>query len=94
MSALQEKIRDIYLKKPSILYQVVLPLHLVSWYKSVMNNNRVNFSRPKDQSLEAYKAWIKEVTFKLTGKNDDSMTEEKWVIRWKEFWSKPDKKDE
>jgi hypothetical protein len=50
-------------------------------------------SRPKDKSLEAYKAWIKEFTFRLTGKNNpSSMTEEMWVERWKTFWSKADEK--
>jgi hypothetical protein len=53
-----------------------------------MANKKVLLSRPKDKSLEAYKQWIKEITFHLTGKNDDSMTEEKWIESWKEFWSK------
>ncbi len=63
-----------------------------SWYKISMDKKFVSFSRPKDKSLEAYKAWIKELAFRMSGKNDDSMTEEKWVERWKEFWGeKPEK---
>jgi hypothetical protein len=58
-----------------------------------MDKKTVTFSRPKDKSLEAYKAWIKEFTFRLTGKNDNSMTEEMWVEHWKKFWSEADEKD-
>jgi hypothetical protein len=57
-----------------------------------MDNKVAILSRPKDKSLEAYKAWIKELTFKLTGKNDDPMTDEMWITRWENFWSKVDEK--
>jgi uncharacterized protein YaaR (DUF327 family) len=45
-------------------------------------------SRPKDKSLEAYKAWIKEFVKSLGGSSEDDMTEEQWVEGWKKFWSK------
>jgi hypothetical protein len=50
--------------------------------------NRKSFSRPKDKSLEAFKAWIQGIRIQLTGKEEDdgSMTEEKWIASWKEFW--------
>jgi len=44
-------------------------------------------SRPKDKSLEAYKAWIWELAKKLTtGKPELKWTEEEWIANWKEFW--------
>jgi hypothetical protein len=62
---------------------------LISLYNKVMDKKIAILSRPKDKSLEAYKAWIKEFTFRLTGKNNpNSMTEEQWVAGWKKFWSK------
>ena len=61
---------------------------LISLYNKVMDKKVAILSRPKDKSLEAYKAWIQEFTFRLTGKNNpSSMTEEQWVARWKQFWS-------
>ena len=63
-----------------------------SWYKNGMDKKYVSFSRPKDKSLDAYKAWIKEMTFHLTSKNESVMTEEEWMERWKEFWGKEPKK--
>ncbi len=47
------------------------------------------FSRPKDKSLEAFKAWINEMAQKLGVKQSDKkseMTEEEWVESWKKFW--------
>lgn len=45
------------------------------------------YSRPRDDSLEAYKGWINEMFSHLTGKSGDdgSMTEEEWIRHWKEF---------
>jgi hypothetical protein len=51
-----------------------------------MDKKIFTLSRPKDRSLEAYKAWIKELAFKMTGKNDNSMTEADWEEAWKKFW--------
>lgn len=45
-------------------------------------------SRPKDESLQAFKDWIIELTIHLTGKTDDSMTDEKFEEAWKKFWKK------
>jgi len=33
-------------------------------------------SRPKDESLEAYQAWIMEMFYHLTGKTEDNSTTE------------------
>jgi hypothetical protein len=43
-------------------------------------------SRPKDKSLEAFKAWIREITKSLGG-SEEEMTEEEWVQGWKDFWN-------
>ncbi|MEO8356478.1 MAG: hypothetical protein ABI621_11220 [Chloroflexota bacterium] len=53
-----------------------------------MTNEKVNLSRPKDESLEAFKDWIQELTNRLTGKtgDDGSMTDEAWEEQWKRFW--------
>jgi hypothetical protein len=45
-------------------------------------------SRPKDKSLESYKAWIKEFALSLNPDAKDTMTEEQWIEGWKKFWSK------
>jgi len=46
----------------------------------------VTFSRLRDKSLEAYKAWIMGFTFRLLGKTIDTRTDEQWEQSWKEFW--------
>jgi hypothetical protein len=44
-------------------------------------------SRPKDKSLEAYKAWITEIAERLTtNRMGISWTEEEWIANWKKFW--------
>jgi hypothetical protein len=43
--------------------------------------------RPKDESLEAYKAWMTEIAERLAG--DETVirwTEEEWIANWKKFW--------
>lgn len=48
---------------------------------------RAKRSRPKDQSLEAYKAWITEIANRLTTqKTAINLTEEEWIENWEEFW--------
>ena len=48
---------------------------------------RVTVLRPKDKSLEAYKAWIREIAKKLTtGNAEVKWTEEEWIANWKKFW--------
>jgi len=50
------------------------------------NRNRV-LSRPKDTSLEAYKAWMIEISRRLTTeKAGMKLTEEQWKANWKEYW--------
>jgi hypothetical protein len=43
---------------------------------------------PKDESLAAFKTWITDMTLRMAGKSDDSMTEEKWIERWELYWEK------
>ena len=44
-------------------------------------------SRPKDKSLEAYKAWVTEIAQRLTtNKTGIRWTEEEWMANWKKFW--------
>ena len=38
-------------------------------------------SRPKDKSLDAFKAWINEITDAF-GANKSDLAEEKWVAGW------------
>jgi hypothetical protein len=48
---------------------------------------RASPSRPKDQSLEAYKAWITEIADRLTTpKTAIKLTEAEWIENWEEFW--------
>jgi hypothetical protein len=46
------------------------------------------YTRPRDKTLEAFKAWIIQMTEHLTGKkgDDGSMTEQEWIEAWKKFW--------
>lgn len=45
------------------------------------------YSRPRDDSLEAYKGWINGIFRHITGKSDDdgSMTEEDWIRNWQMY---------
>ena len=56
-------------------------------------SGKVLLARPKDRSLEAFKAWILEFTRHLTGRDweDGSITEEGWRELWEKFWAKADK---
>ena len=50
-------------------------------------NNKVTFSRPKDKSVQAYKAWIMEIAERLTTeKNKIQLTEAEWLLNWREYW--------
>lgn len=57
----------------------------------------VMLSRPKDESLEAYKAFISEIFKHLTGRDiseaPDAPTEEKWQSSWRKFWSKKNEEE-
>lgn len=49
--------------------------------------NRTTFSRPRDRSVEAYKAWIMEIAQRLTtAKEMIQFTENEWLTNWKEYW--------
>jgi len=52
-----------------------------------MAKQKVLFSRPKDKSLEAYKAWILDMCEHLTGKRENDISEERWIAFWKAFWA-------
>ena len=54
----------------------------------------VLLSRPKDESLEAFKAWVMEFLRFFRGDDavDDSSPEE-WEKRWRAFWKKKDGSD-
>jgi hypothetical protein len=46
------------------------------------------FSRPQDQSWQAYRGWIMELTSHLTGKKaDDPYTAAEWEQEAKMFWA-------
>lgn len=47
------------------------------------------FSRPRDDSLKAYKGWILVMFCHITGKlgYDGSITEEEWIQYHKNFWN-------
>ncbi len=51
-------------------------------------SSKVTLSRPKDKSLETYKAWITEIVLRLNPDAKDTLTEEQWVDKWKRFWAK------
>jgi hypothetical protein len=49
--------------------------------------DRVTTSGPKDPSLNAYKAWIREIARRLTTETSTiKLTEEEWTAYWKDFW--------
>ncbi len=55
-----------------------------------MTDQKPTLARPKDESLESFKAWITEFTARITGNSEDdgSISEDEWVRLWKEFWKK------
>lgn len=51
-------------------------------------DKQVTFSRPKDKSVEAYKAWIMGIAKRLTTEHTAiKLTEAEWVANCKEFWT-------
>ena len=46
----------------------------------------LKYSKLQDKSLEAYKAWVNAIYFHLTGRTDDTKTDEQWEQSWREFW--------
>jgi len=52
------------------------------------SNEQPTISRPKDKSLEAYKAWVKELAGRFTThKYKVNLTEKEWIESWKEYWA-------
>ena len=48
---------------------------------------KISVSRPRDQSLEAYKDWMMELAKRLTTeKTGIKWTEKEWIENWKKFW--------
>ena len=51
------------------------------------SNEKPTISRPKDNSLEAYKAWLMEIIKRLTKEGTEvRLTEDEWIASWKEYW--------
>jgi hypothetical protein len=49
--------------------------------------DRVTISGPKDQTLTAYKTWIRDIARRLTTeKSTIKLTEAEWTAYWKDFW--------
>jgi hypothetical protein len=49
-------------------------------------------SGPKDQTLTAYKAWIRDIASRLTTeKSSIKMTETEWTVYWRAFWKEQHK---
>ena len=53
-------------------------------------NRKVLYLRPRDKSLEAFKAWISALMVHLTGEERDNMSEEQWRAYWLKFWAAGD----
>ncbi len=45
------------------------------------------FDRPADQSLEAFKQWVRDMVSAIGDSTKDPMTEAEWMAAWKKFWS-------
>ena len=47
------------------------------------------FSCPRDQSLEAFKAWMMDAARQIFAEVDViQLTEAEWVAHWEDFWAK------
>ncbi|MBI4786396.1 MAG: hypothetical protein HY782_05050 [Chloroflexi bacterium] len=42
------------------------------------------YSRPRDESLAAFKEWVLQIVKRLGGKDD--LTEMEWIAAWQDFW--------
>jgi hypothetical protein len=51
----------------------------------------INVLRPKDKSLEAYRAWLKGIASQLATDAEVQWTEEQWIEKWKKFWEEREK---
>jgi hypothetical protein len=51
------------------------------------SNGKPTSTRPKDRSLEAYKAWVKDLVKRFTTQKDElNLSEKEWIESWKEYW--------
>ena len=48
-------------------------------------DTQLGISKPRDNSLQAYKDWINEVVTFLGGVHE-TLSEEEWKQNWKEYW--------
>jgi hypothetical protein len=58
---------------------------------SVMNSEpkekpQIHFTRPRDQSLEAFREWILNMVKALNPSAEHKLTDQQWEAGWKEFW--------
>jgi hypothetical protein len=54
---------------------------------TIQLQKRTTTSRPRDRSVEAYKAWITEISQRLTTVQQAiQLTESEWRANWKEYW--------
>lgn len=51
-----------------------------------MTDKKATLSRPRDESLEAFKAWMTEFIDHVRGEGAAEMPEERWIYHWKEFY--------
>jgi hypothetical protein len=52
----------------------------------------INVLRPKDKSLEAYRAWMKGIASQLAPEAEIEWTEEQWKEKWTNYWQKQEKR--
>jgi len=52
----------------------------------------INILRPKDKSLEAYKAWMNGIASQLDPEAEIEWMEEQWTEKWKNYWQKQEKR--
>ena len=58
--------------------------------KSEAGGRGFTLSLHGDRSLQAYKDLVRGMLFSIKPEAKDTLTEEEWVERWKEFWKKAD----
>ena len=49
---------------------------------------QIHFTRPRDESLQAFKDWVSGMVRALNPNAKNVLTEEEWESRWREFWKK------
>jgi len=69
-------------------------LEMKSDNRSDATESRKTYTRPRDESLEAFKDWINGIVSLFNPDAESTMTEEKWEARWREFWSNAKQEDE